>query len=181
MDKDTKTTFSDSSSEKVNGVLTSDSFRTYLKLRGRKIPFNAKYFTLYLVVIILLLVSAFVFASTIKTAYFDSSDETESSLEKINTIKTDYQKNDAIKLEPVNNELSKLFEIPTGMKIVELDFENPMTSGLKVNDIIISISGKDIKNISDFESALNELAEDNFITYTVYRNGVFQDVTPFDE
>lgn len=181
MDKNTKNTFLEKNSENVKGVLTSDAFRTYLKIRGKSISFNAKYFSLYLVVILLLLVSALVFASTIKTAYFESSNETEGSLEHINRIKTNYQKNDAIKLEPVNKELSKLFEIPTGMKIVELDFENPMTNGLKVNDIIISISGKNIKNISDFESAINELAEDNIITYTVYRNGVFQDVTPFDE
>ncbi len=181
MDKDTKTLFSDNSSENVNGTLTSDSFRTYLKLHGKKIPFSAKYFTLYLVVILLLLVSVLVFASTIKTAYFDSSNETEEAIEKIKTIKTNYQKNDAIKLEPVNKELSKLFEIPIGMKIVELDFDNPVTNGLKINDIIISISGKDIKNISDFETAINDISEDTFITYTVYRNGVFQDITPFYE
>ncbi len=181
MDKHTQKTFSNEFSENVNGTLTSDSFRTYLKLRGKRSPFNAKHFTLYLVVIVLLLVSALVFASTIKTAYFDSSDEAKESFEKINTIKTNYQKNDAIKLEPVNKELSGLFKIPVGMKIVELNFENPMTSGLRVNDIIISISGKDIKNISDFEEAINELAKDNFITYTVYRNGAYQDITPFDE
>ena len=181
MDKDTKNILDDSSSENVNGVITSDSFRTYLKLRGKRIRFNAKYFSLYLVISLLLLVSVLVFASTIKTAYFDSSDETKESLEKIGTIKTYYQKNDTIKVEPVNSALSGLFEIPVGMKIVELDFENPMTNGLKVNDIIVSIAGKDVKNITDFNSAVDELAEDTFISYTVYRNGVYQTVTPFDE
>ena len=180
MDKDTKNTFSDNSSENINGVFSSDSFHTYLKLREKRISFNAKYFSLYLVVIVLLLVSALVFASTIKTAYFDSSDETKGSLEKINTIKTYYQKNDTIKLEPVNQELSGLFEIPVGLKIIELDLDNPMTNGLKVNDIIVSISGIKVINISDFELAVEELADDYFITYTVYRNGSYKNIIPFE-
>jgi S1-C subfamily serine protease len=56
-----------------------------------------------------------------------------------------------------------------------------LTNGLKINDIIVSISGKDVKNISEFNSAVDELAEDTFISYTVYRNGAYQTVTPFDE
>ena len=181
MDKDTKNAFSDNSVENVNGILTSESFRTYLKLRGKRIPFNLRYFSLSLIVIILLLVSCIIFASTIKTAYFDSSNETKDSFEKINTIKTDYLKNDTIKLEPVNQELSGLFEIPVGMKIVELNSNNPMTNGLKVNDIIVSIFGKDIKSISDFEDALKNIEEDSYVIYTVYRNGTYQTVTTLDE
>ncbi|MBR5322710.1 MAG: PDZ domain-containing protein [Clostridia bacterium] len=181
MNKDTTPKADADLNKNINGTLTSNSFRTYLKLHEKKHYFNIKYFSLYLVVIILLLVSVLIFASTIKKAYFNSASETKDTFDNINTIKTNYQNNDAIKLEPVSQELSGLFEIPVGMKIVELNSNNPITNGLKVNDIIVSVSGKTIKNFSDFEEAIESLEEENFLIYTIYRNGVYQTIPTLGE
>ncbi len=182
MDKNPKNILGNNTPENVKGVLTSDSFHTYSKLRETKLHFNLKLFALYFVVILLLVISAIIFASTIKTAYFDSSSETEESFDKINTIKSVYQDNDTIKVEPITDELSSLFEIPVGVKIVELDFDNPLFKGLKINDIIVAISGKNIQDISDMDLSaeeLEELRENPFITYTIYRNGIYKTITTF--
>lgn len=181
MDKNTKKNFSSETDDgKVNGALSSDSFNIYSKLTRSRPRFDFRVLALYVIVSLLLAISVVIFASAIKTAYFSPPKETEDTIDKINTIKTNYQNNDSIKVEPITNELSILFDIPVGVKIVEIDINNPIFRGLKSNDIIISVSGKKVFNIEQIELAVSELSEEVFITYTVYRNGVYKEINPFE-
>ena len=182
MDNNNKTLANkDDISESVNGTLTSESFNTYTKLKNPKRRFNAKIFTLYSVIISLLLASALIFASTIKTAYFSNSNKTSDSNENINTIKTVYEHNDLLRVEPITQELSHLFDIPMGLKIIEISPDTPLFYGLKSNDIIVDISGESVHNIEDINKLVDRLSEDAFITFTVYRNGVYKKISPFED
>ena len=167
--------------EKVIGTQTSESFKVYSKLTDKK-TFNLSMILLYVLLTSLLLSSALIFASSIKAAYFtDSSKKPHTESESnINTIKSSYQKNGSIKVETVTQEVAGLFGIPTGVKIIELNNEDPFFKGLRVNDIIVEVSGRKISSIEDMGFVDDNLTSDSFIIYTVYRNGAYKTIDPFD-
>ncbi len=169
------------SSENIKGALTSRSFQTYTLLRNPKKKFNLRVLTLYFFIITLLIASALIFAYTIKTAYSSPKIKTEPDNEYLNTIRSNYENNEIFKVENVSKEISGLFNVPTGVKIVEIDEPSPLYNGLKVNDIIVEISGKSINSIKDMEKIIQHIDENNYIFYTVYRNGVFKTINPYEE
>lgn len=180
LDKNTKKVFEQEiSSENVNGKLTSDSFNIYTKLQNPKQRFNIRIFLVYLLITSLLVASAVIFASTIKTAYFNKGSETEKD-NNINKIRTTYQNSSNLKVETITPELSELFDIPVGVKIIEIENNNPLFNGLKPNDIIVGISGKPIENITQFDTEVAMLGNEIFLTYNIYRNGAFKDIAPFE-
>lgn len=167
--------------EKVIGPQTSESFKAYSKLTDKK-TFNISMILLYVLLTLLLLSSALIFASSIKAAYFTDSAKTPhaESESNINTIKSSYQKNDSIKVETVTQEVANLFGIPTGVKIIELNNDDSLFRGLRVNDIIVEVSGRKISNIEDMGFVDDKLTSDSFIVYTIYRNGAYKTIDPFD-
>lgn len=166
--------------ESFNAVQTSEKFHIYSGIRDPKKRFDIKVITLYTVVIILLTASALIFASTIKTAFFSKADETAPTYSNIDKIKSTSDYNEHIKVENVTDEISSLFGVPTGVKIIDLDRNHPIFNGLKLDDIIVKISGTPIDSIDDMEKILPVLDEDTLVVFTVYRNGFYKDVNPYD-
>lgn len=182
MDKNTKThLYKNSLDENVNAAVTSNSFYTYSKLQNKYNRISAKAVILYSGIAALLLASVLSFAFSIKAAFFNDEKDHSDSINNIETIKAVYQKNDLIKVEKITNELSGLYEIPTGVKILEIDAEHPLLKGLRVGDIVVQISGKSVNSISDMDIIMSTLSEESLVTFTIFRNGVYKTITPFEE
>lgn len=179
MDKNTKHN-GDKNIEAVKGTVTSESYNTYSAIRDPKKRYSIRTIVLTLVFALLIISSFFVFVNSIKTAYFNKAKETAPVESNLLRVKSEYDTNSFIKIETVTEDISEVFGIPIGVKIVEIASDSPIATGLKINDIIVKISGTKVTNINEFNSALKNLSTDDFITYTVYRNGDFQTVSPFD-
>lgn len=182
MDKNTKTNlYKNGLDENVNAAVTSNSFYTYSKLQKKSKRISAKAIALYSGIAVLLLASVISFAFSIKDAFFSDKENHTDSINNIETIKAVYQKNDLIKVEKITNELAGLYEIPTGVKIIEIDAEHPLLKGLRIGDIVVQVSGKSVNSISDMDNIISTLSEESLVTFTIFRNGVYKTITPFEE
>lgn len=166
--------------ENFNAAQTSEKFHIYSGIRDPRKRFDIKVISIYTIVILLLAASALIFASTIKKAFFNTPNETEPSINNIEKLKATSDYNQYIKVENVTGEVASIFGIPTGVKIVELDYDVPIFNGLKMDDIIVKISGNPITSINDMETILPELDEDTLVIFTVYRNGFYKDINPYE-
>lgn len=171
----------DTAVQNVNGHTTSESYMAYTVLQEPKRRFNWRVFLIYSFLAVVLVTSALIFLSSIKTAYFSSNSTPEEASYNINTIKSVCDNNESIKVESVTREISENFNIPMGVKIIELDRESPSLAGLKIDDIIVEISGKSVKSIDDIEVLFDRLEEENMITYRVYRNGMYTEINPYEQ
>ncbi len=166
--------------EIFNAAQTSEKFNIYSGIRNPRRSFSIKVIALYSIVILLLTASAAIFASTIKTAFFSSPKETESSHTNLEKIKSTSDYNEYIKVENVTDEIASLFDVPTGVKILEINRDAPIFNGLKLHDIIVKISGTPIDSIDDMEEILPKLDKDMLVIFTVYRNGFYKDINPYE-
>jgi serine protease Do len=91
-----------------------------------------------------------------------------------------YDSNSFIKIETVTKHIADVFGIPIGVKVIGISEASYISTGLKINDIIVKVSGKPISSINEFNTAINNLSAEEFLTYTVYRNGSYQVVNPYD-
>ena len=164
--------------EVINGQVTSKSYETYSTLCNPKKKYNLKSVLLVLFFTVLLCVSVLVFSQLIKSAYFSNSNETEPSLIK---IKTECDNNDNIKVENVTKEISNVFGIPIGVKIIELSDESIVSSGLRTNDIIVKVNGTNITTIDELNVAMDSVSSGKVITLTIYRNGIYKSIVPYSE
>ena len=174
MDKNTRQI-----NEVVNGRTTSKSFKTYSNLRNPRGVFSFRSTIIILSLIILVTASVFVFFNSIKTAYFNKVEQTEEVNTNITRIKSKFDMNDAIKVENVTKKISDVFGIPVGVKVIEISEDSFASSLLKVNDIIVKVSGEDITNIKQLNSIIENSSDDEYLTYTVYRNGIYCEIDPF--
>ncbi|MBR5314954.1 MAG: PDZ domain-containing protein [Clostridia bacterium] len=166
--------------EVVNGKLTSESYNTYSALRNPKQKIDVKSTVLCLVFITALLLSALIFISSIRTAYFNKPSETATEHTFLNKTKSSYDANSLFKFETVTKDISDVFNVPVGVKILNINEETPIATGLRINDIIVKVSGKNITTIDEFNKAINDLSTDDFLIYTVYRNGDYRTISPFE-
>ena len=184
MDKSNNTLFENTLTHgNINGNVTSESFNTYSSIRNPKNNLRISKILLYLFILLLLVGSALIFVYSIKTAFFTPSVETTDTGANIKTIRTNYDNNEVIKVENVTNELSDLFNVPVGVRIIDFESQNSNFSGLQVNDIIVEVSGIDVSNIDDMDMAVKQsIATDGYVvTYKVYRNGVYTIISPQEQ
>lgn len=130
---------------------------------------------------VLLTASAFLFVYSLSRQP-DSSDVNNSHTdEKIKIVNTKFENNDSFKVENITGEVASVFDIPVGVKIVELNSDTDMYEGLRINDIIIEVSGEKITCIEDMNDAFEYLySTQDVLSYTVFRNGVYKTITPFE-
>ena len=70
------------------------------------------------------------------------------------------------------------YGLPQGAAVKEVAKDGPAaTGGLKVNDIITHVNGKEITGSSDLVSIIGESAPGDFLTFTVYRKGNTLEIT----
>ncbi len=166
--------------ENTNGPLTSECFTAYSSLKNSKNKLNIPKIILFFLLTLLLSFSVFIFALNIKRAFFSKVGSVDTYCENLNKIKTKYDNNDNIKVENVTDEIASLFGVPIGVRIVELDSTSLPFTGLKIDDIIVRISGKEVTTIMDINNIVDSLAPDDPLLYTVYRNGVYRTINPYD-
>lgn len=166
--------------EVVNGQLTSESYNTYSALRNPRQNFNIKSTILCLVLISSLLLSTIIFIASIRTAYFNRPSESTAGHSVLKKTMSSYDSNSFIKIETVTKDIADVFGIPIGVKVIGISEASYISTGLKINDIIVKVSGKPISSINEFNTAINNLSAEEFLTYTVYRNGSYQVVNPYD-
>jgi len=184
LDKSNKVVFDKySPHENVKGTLTSESFNTYSSLLNPRRNISFSKIAIYLLVIVLLIGSAIVFISSIRTAFFNQDSEASETGDNIKTIKTSFDDNEVLKVENVTLELSQLFNIPVGVRILELESDHSDLSGLCVNDIIVEVSGMDIRNIEDMDLAFSKSisSDSTIVMYKVFRNGVYKIISPYED
>lgn len=184
MDKSNNTLFENTLTHgNINGNVTSESYNTYSSIRNPKNNLRISKITLYLFISLLLIGSALIFVHSIKTAFFTPSAETVDTGANIKTIRTNYDNNEVVKVENVTNELSDLFNIPVGVRIIDFESQNSNFSGLQVNDIIVEVSGIDVTNIDDMDMAVKQsIATDGYVVaYKVYRNGGYTIINPQEQ
>ena len=163
--------------ENVNGNITSDSFKTYSVITSRRKKTNVCHVLFFGLIFVLVAASLFVFGYSLKNIFI-KEDANKIENENIKTISTFFEKNDAIKVELVTKEISEIFNVPRGIKIVELKKVHS-TEGLLVDDIITEISGMEIHCLDDLTRAYKATASKNTpISYKVYRGGSYQTITP---
>ena len=169
--------------ENVNGVKTVEGFDEYTRIKNRRFGFDVKLLLIYLLILALLITSACMFASSIYTAYSEETSNLENDSDSAFTkIKAPYQSNNCIKVQPIDSTVSEIYEIPVGLKIIELDNTNPSLNGLRVGDIIISCCGKNVYDIHDlYKNDTLLISEDHWLSYEIFRNGLYKTVSPFEE
>ena len=177
LDKNAKKNYN-SNFEVVNGRITSKSFKTYSNIQNPKNKYNLRTLALLIILTALIIASLLVFANSIKTAYFDDSKETQEINANIEKIKIHLDKNKTIKVENVTKEIADVFGLPVGVKVIEIAEDSLVSSLLKINDIIVKVSGKTITNIDQLNSIIEDSEYDEFLTYTVYRNGTYHIIDP---
>ena len=168
------------SNEVVNGQLTSESYNTYSALRNPKQNFSLKSTVLCLVLVTSLLLSTVIFIASIRTAYFNRPSESTEGHSFLNKTRTSYDANSFIKIETVTKDIAEVFGVPTGVKIIEFPEISDISTGLKINDIIVKVSGRPVSSIDEFNTVISNLSADEFLTYTVYRNGSYRTINPYD-
>ena len=173
-----KTFKKNSKNEKVNGQTTSNSYNTYSSLDKNNKRIHTHTLFSIISVSILLIASIFVFASTIKTAYFNNRSNDEPTKSNLPKTVSKSDKTDILELENVTEDISKIFDIPVGVKIKKINTSSHLSSGLKINDIIVKIAGITISSIDDFNTAVESFEDDITFNYTVYRNGAYKTVDP---
>ncbi len=167
--------------EVVNGRTTSKSFKIYSNIQNPKNKYNLRTIALLFILTALIIASLLIFANSIKTAYFEDSKETQELNPNIEKIKISLDKNKTIKVENVTKEIADVFGLPIGVKVIEIAESSYVYSLLKVNDIIVKVSGKDITNIDQLNNIIENSEYDELLTYTVYRNGSYREIDPLSE
>jgi len=183
LDKNNNTFSTQNTTENVNGIKTVDGFNTYQSIKNQKFSFDKNLLIVYLVILVLLITSVFVFASSIYTVYSNDDSTTSSDGDSSFTkVKAVYQTNGSLKIQQIDSTIAEIYEIPVGVKIIEIDHTNPLFNGLKVGDIIVSCAGKDVFSINDlnFNTPYAPL-EEHFISYKIFRNGIYRTIIPFEE
>ncbi len=186
MNKDNRTFFNSSNTEpsdkNIKGALTRESYVTYSSLCPQKRKRNIPKLILYLTIAILIGCSVFIFASQIKKAFFnEKTDESDASNEALNIVKSSYEDYRSLKVEKVTPDISNIFNIPQGVKIIEIENNSFLSNYLKVGDIIVEISGESIYSLDDMNYILENTPFDNIISLRIYRNGVYKTITPYEE
>ena len=165
----------------VNGILTSESFNTYEKIRDPKKLFNVPKIIMFSTLFVLLTASALLFVYSLSRHPDDSVVNNPKTDEKIKIVNTKFENNDSFKVENITGEVASVFDIPVGVKIVELNSDTDMYEGLRINDIIVDVSGEKITCIEDMNAAFEYLySSQDVLSYTVFRNGVYKTITPFE-
>ena len=184
MDSKKKTTENFTQNDKVtvvNGILTSESYHTYEKIRDPKKLFNFPKIITFTTLFVLLTASALLFVYSISKQPNDLVDNDSNTDEKIKIINTKFENNDSFKVENITYEVASVFNIPVGVKIVELNSDTDMYKGLRINDIITDISGEKITCIEDMNTVFEDIySTQDVLSYTVFRNGVYKTITPFE-
>ncbi len=167
----------------ISGAYTNESYTMYSSLCEKKKKANKAHIALSVLIIALLVISSIVFVLSIKNAFFENTDTGDTtSLDTVKSIKADSKDSGLMKVENITDDISELYNIPVGIKIVSINAEeNNYLNGLRINDIIVNISGTDVTSIEDVTKIINTLQNDSaMISYTVYRNGVYRDIYPFE-
>ncbi len=167
----------------ISGTYTNESYNLYSSISNNPKKANKKGIAFATVIISLIAISSIMFAFSIKSAYFKSGEtDTTNTPETVKSIKTDKDFNNDIKVENITDEISDLYNIPVGIKIVSINsVDNAYFNGLRANDIIVNISGTDVKSLDDATSIIDTLESDGMmITYTVYRNGTYKEISPYE-
>lgn len=175
MDKNTNRNYN-SDTEVVNGNVTSKSYKIYSEIQDPKKRYNFRSVLLFLPLIVLVVLSVFIFANSIKTAFFDEPKESEELEDSFVTIKIKYDNNDTVKVENVTKEISKVFGIPVGVKIVDISEDLIVESGLRINDIIVRVDNTNVTTIDELNKAIETVNTEDYITYTIYRNGMYKNI-----
>lgn len=165
------------SREMVNGTVTSDSYKAYASLQSqKKTPVRKLIFTGLFLALISAAIVTFSFA--IKRAYFEDRSDQSGESQKISTIDSYTSYGNYIQVETVTQQISQLFDIPVGLKIISLDLEFPLFTGLQANDIITSLSGTAIETLQDMDDFIKNLEDNSELTFTVFRNGKYHKISP---
>lgn len=167
----------------ISGTYTNESYNLYSSIsdRQKKTFKNSKAFAI--LIISLIAISSIMFAFSIKNAFFKEEEAVSTDTpETVKSIKTDEDFNSDIKVENITDEISALYNIPVGIKIVSVNsIDNEYLNGLRTNDIIVNISGTDVKSFDEATSIINSLQNEGMmISYTVYRNGVYKEIYPYE-
>ncbi len=167
----------------ISGTYTNESYNLYSSISDNPKKANKKGIAFAAIIISLVAISSIMFAFSIKNAYFKSGEtDTTNTPETVKSIKTDENFNSDMKVENITDEISALYNIPVGIKIVSINsVDNDYLNGLRTNDIIVNISGTDVKSFDEATSIINSLQSDGMmITYTVYRNGTYKEIYPYE-
>lgn len=165
----------------VNGIMTSESFNTYEKIRDPRKLFNIPKIIMFSTLFVLLTASAFLFVYSLSRQPDNTASNNSHTDENINIVNTKFENNDSFKVENITGEVASVFDIPVGVRIVELTSDTDMYEGLRINDIIVEVSGEKITCIEDMNIAFEYLySAQDVLSYTVFRNGVYKTITPFE-
>ncbi len=167
----------------ISGTYTNESYTLYSSISDKPKKALKKSGAFAVLIVSLIAVSSVMFAFSIKNAFFknDEADVTNAP-ETVKSIKTDEGFNSDMKVENITNEISELYNIPVGIKIISVNtVDNEYLNGLRANDIIVNISGTDVTNFEEATNIINSLQNDGMmISYTVYRNGIYKEIKPYE-
>lgn len=160
----------------ISGMVSPDTVDEFSSLKGKK-----KSKTDYLIVssiLLLLVVSIVTFSLYAKFFLVKPANQTDAEISEVfQAFSASYDDGAYMKVENISEDTSRLFNIPTGIKILKIE-ENtpPFNTGLRVNDIIVEFDGRKIFCINDIKKRASELSSEetpNEILLKVYRNGSY--------
>ncbi len=166
--------------EVVNAPLSSRSYNIYSTLRNPKPKLNVKSTALCLVFIASMLLCILIFVLSIRAAYFNRTPNSTTGHTSIVKTKSSYDANPFLKIETVTEEIADVFDIPVGVKVIGFSDDSYVSAGLKINDIIVKVSGEPISSIDEFNNVINSLSAEDIPIYTIYRNGDYKYISPYD-
>lgn len=72
----------------------------------------------------------------------------------------------------VTEEVQEELGLPEGVYITSVEMDSPaMTAGIQGGDVIVDISGQEVKSLSEMQELLLNFSEDQVITVKVMRQG----------
>jgi len=167
----------------ISGKYTNESYNMYSSICDAPKKLNKKNIALAMFLVSLIAISSIMFAFSIKNAFFKNDETTVTAApETVKSIKTDEDFNSDMKVENITDEISQLYNIPVGIKIVSVNaVDNDYLNGLRVNDIIVNISGTDVSTFEEATDIIDSLQDEGMmISYTVYRNGNYKVIYPYE-
>jgi len=167
--------------ESVRGSLSRESYTLYSAL-CKKRKKRVYIIPLLITSAAILIASAFICAHYIAEKK-DSEDNKNSysTSSFINAVTPNIENLQTIKVEVVTNEISDVFNIPVGLRIIELNDKSSIFHGLNVNDIVVTVSGYTVCSISEMMNVIRSLGEEDPLIYNIYRNGEYHSVGPLIE
>ena len=164
----------------VSKTVSKNSYITYSSLgRTRRFP-SPKKLIIPSLTVVSVLVSVILLIPTIKKVYFDHSTDAYLKNDINSIVRPQFEYGDSIKVENITKNISELFNVPMGVKVIDIDDSAPIFYGLEINDIIVQVSGKKIANVNDMHQAVSQFSNTEQIVYKIYRNNLYQDIYPSD-